>query len=68
VPAKTPKDVIARLSREVQAALLLPDVKKRLFDLNLVAHGSSPEQLGELLSFEIKRWSDVIARAKIQKQ
>jgi tripartite-type tricarboxylate transporter receptor subunit TctC len=68
VPAKTPKDVIARLSREVQAALLLPDVKKRLFDLNLVAHGSSPEQLGELLSFEIKRWSDVITRAKIQKQ
>jgi len=68
VPAKTPKDVIARLNREVQAALALPDVKKRLFDLNLVAHGSSPEQLGDLLTFEIRRWSDVIVRAKIQKQ
>jgi len=68
VPAKTPKDVIARLNREVQAALALPDVKKRLFDLNLVAHGSSPEQLGDLLAFEIRRWSDVIVRAKIQKQ
>ncbi len=68
VPAKTPKDVIARLNREVQAALALPDVKKSLFDLNLVAHGSSPEQLRELLAFEIRRWSDVIIRAKIQKQ
>jgi tripartite-type tricarboxylate transporter receptor subunit TctC len=68
VPARTPKDVIARLNREVQAALALPDVKKRLFELNLVAHGSSPEQLAELLSFEIRRWSDVIARARIQKQ
>jgi len=68
VPAKTPKDVIARLNREVQAALALPDVKKRLFDLNLVAHGSSPEQLGDMLAFEIRRWSDVIVRAKIQKQ
>ncbi|MFZ4479063.1 MAG: tripartite tricarboxylate transporter substrate binding protein [Rhodoferax sp.] len=68
VPAKTPKDVIARLSREVQAALALPDVKKRLFELNLVAQGSSPEQLGERLAAEIRRWSDVIARAKIQKQ
>ena len=68
VPAKTPKEVIARLNREVQTALALPDVRKRLFDLNLVAHGSSPEQLGELLVFEIRRWSEVIARAKIQKQ
>ena len=68
VPAKTPKEVIARLNREVQTALGLPDVRKRLFDLNLVAHGSSPEQLGELLTFEIRRWSEVIARAKIQKQ
>lgn len=68
VPAKTPKDVIARLNREVRAALTLPEVKKRLLDLNLVAHGSSPEQLGELLAFETRRWGDVIIRAKIQKQ
>ncbi len=68
LPAKTPKDVIARLNREVQAALALPDVKKRLLDLNLVAHSSTPEQLNELLAFEIKRWGDVITRAKIAKQ
>ncbi len=68
VPAKTPKEVVARLNREINAALNLPDVKKRLLDLNLVAHGGSPEQAAELLAFEIKRWSDVIGRAKIQKQ
>jgi tripartite-type tricarboxylate transporter receptor subunit TctC len=67
-PAKTPKDVIARLSREVQAALTLPDVKKRLLDLNIVAHGSTPEQLGELLTAEIRRWGEVITRAKIPQQ
>lgn len=67
-PAKTPKDVIARLSHEVQAVLTLPDVKKRLLDLNIVANGSSPEQLGELLSFEIRRWGEVITRANIPKQ
>jgi tripartite-type tricarboxylate transporter receptor subunit TctC len=68
VPAKTPKDTIARLNREVQAALALPDVKKRLLELNLAAQSSTPEQLGDLLTLEIKRWSDVIARAKITKQ
>ncbi len=68
VPAKTPPDVVARLAREVQAALAQPEVKKRLLDLNLVAQGSSPTQLGERLATDIRRWSDVIARAKIARQ
>jgi len=64
-PAKTPKDVIARLNKEVQAALANPEVKKKLFDLNVQAKGSTPEKLGELLNTEIKRWSEVIVQAKV---
>lgn len=68
VPARTPKDVVARLNREVQAALSLPDVKKKLQELNLTAHGSTPQQLADLLSFEVKRWGDSIQKAGIVKQ
>lgn len=68
VPAKTPKEAIARLNREVNAALGLPDVKKRMAELNLDAQGSTPEQAGEVLANDIKRWAEVIARAKIEKQ
>lgn len=68
VPAKTPPDVIARLSREVQAAVAQADVSKRLLELNLVAHGSSPAELGALMASEVKRWSEVIARAGIARQ
>jgi tripartite-type tricarboxylate transporter receptor subunit TctC len=68
VPAKTPHDVVLRLSREVQAAVAQPDVSKRLLELNLVAQGSTPEQLGALMASEVKRWSDVIAHAKIPRQ
>ena len=67
-PAKTPKDVIARLNKEVSAALNAPDVKKKLHDLNVEASASTPAQASELLSSEIKRWGDVIVRAKIPKQ
>jgi tripartite-type tricarboxylate transporter receptor subunit TctC len=67
-PAKTPKEVIARLNKEVLAALNSPDVKKRLQDLNVQAHPSSPEQAAELLASETKRWGEVITRAKIPKQ
>ena len=67
-PAKTPKDVIARLNKEVSAALNAPDVKKKLRDLNVEASASTPAQASELLASEIKRWGDVIQRASIQKQ
>lgn len=68
VPARTPREIVARLSREVQAVVAQPEVSKRLLDLNLVAQGSSPEQLGALMASEIRRWSDVIARARIPRQ
>jgi len=64
-PAKTPRDVIARLNREVQAAVNAPDVKKKLYELNVQAHSSTPEQMGALLAGDIKRWCDVITRANV---
>jgi len=66
-PAKTPKEVIARLNMEVQAAVNSPDVKKKLYELNVEAKGSTPEQLGNLLQSDIKRWSEVITRAGVPK-
>ena len=68
VPAKTPREVVLRLNREIQAVLAKPDVVKRLADLNLHAQGSSPEQATDILNRDIKRWADVIAKAKIEKQ
>ncbi len=68
VPVKTPKDVVAKLNRELVRILALPDVKQRLADLTLVAQSSTPEQQAELLDSDIKRWSGVIERAKIPKQ
>ena len=68
VPAKTPKAVVTRLNKELQAVLANPDVVKKLADLSLHAQGSTPEQTSELLAAEIKRWGDVIVRAKIEKQ
>ena len=49
-PAKTPKAVIARLNKEVAAALASPEVKKKLADLNVEAQAGTPEQMAELLA------------------
>jgi tripartite-type tricarboxylate transporter receptor subunit TctC len=68
VPARTPAAAIERLAREVNAAVAKPDVRQRLAELNLVAQGSTPAQLGEHLAADVRRWSDVIARAGIPRQ
>ena len=68
VPAKTPKEIVTKLNREITRILALPDVKQRLADLTLVAQSSTPEQLAALLDGDIKRWADVIERAKIPRQ
>ncbi len=67
-PAKTPKDVIARLNKEINAAVNSADVRKKLADLNVEARASSPEQAAALLASETRRWGDVIVRAKIPTQ
>ncbi len=67
-PARTPKAVIDRLNREINAALAAPEVKQRLQDLGVEARASTPEALKELLVAEIAKWRAVIERAKIEKQ
>ena len=67
-PAKTPPAVIARLNKEITAALNAPDVKKKLAELNVDAQASSPEQTAALLASDIRRWGEVITRAKIPQQ
>jgi tripartite-type tricarboxylate transporter receptor subunit TctC len=67
-PAKTPKDVVMRLNRDITAALQSPEVRNRLHELNVEARASTPEQAHELLVGEIKRWGEVIQRANIPKQ
>jgi tripartite-type tricarboxylate transporter receptor subunit TctC len=67
-PARTPPEVVALLGREVHAAVNAPAVKARLAELGVEARSSTPEQAQELLAREIKRWSDVITRAGIERQ
>jgi tripartite-type tricarboxylate transporter receptor subunit TctC len=67
-PAKTPAHVVQRLNAELKKALASPDLKKKLADQSVDARWSTPDDLGNLLASEIRRWSDVIARAKIPRQ
>ncbi len=67
-PAKTPRAIIERLNREINAAVAAAEVRQRLLDLGVDPRASSPEAMRELLVSETAKWKAVVERAKIEKQ
>ena len=60
VPAKTPPEIIRKISADTNTVLADPAVKSKLAKTGYVAEGSSPEALGQLLKSEIAKWSHAI--------
>ncbi|MDO8719320.1 MAG: tripartite tricarboxylate transporter substrate binding protein [Polaromonas sp.] len=67
-PARTPREVIARLNAEINAAVVQPDIRQKFLDLGVIARGNTPEQMTALLKKDIAWWRDVIEKARIAKQ
>jgi tripartite-type tricarboxylate transporter receptor subunit TctC len=59
-PAKTPPEIIRKVSADTRTALTDPAIKDKLAANGYVAGGSTPEELGKLLKSDIEKWRDVI--------
>ncbi len=66
VPAKTPKDIVARLQREIAAAVRHPEVMKRLVDLGAEPVGSSPAEQDAMLKRQMDQFRAVISEMKLE--
>lgn len=64
-PARTPKDIVAKLSGEALKALEDEGVKEKLSNLGAVIDPAGPEQFGKFLRDEIDKWARVIKTAGI---
>jgi tripartite-type tricarboxylate transporter receptor subunit TctC len=60
VPAKTPPEIVRKISADTNTVLADPAIRDKLAETGYVAGGSSPEELGKLLRSEIARWSALI--------
>jgi tripartite-type tricarboxylate transporter receptor subunit TctC len=65
-PAATPRDVIARLNREIVRIMALPDVREKFAQQGVDPASSSPEEFAQLIRDEVARWSKVIRGAGIR--
>lgn len=66
VPAGTPKPIINKLNKEINAVLLDPELKSKLFELGIEIKGSTPEALQAVVDEQIKKWGNVIRQANIK--
>ena len=65
VAAGTPREVIARLNREINAILATPEMRQKLADQGADAVGGTPESFNEHIKNEREKWSRVIRSAGV---
>ncbi len=66
VPAKTPTDIVARLNRETNAVLQMPEVVDKLTSLGIVVTGGSTETAVARTAAEVAKWAGVIRKGNLQ--
>jgi len=65
-PKNTPVEIIDKLNKEINAALLDPTFAARLADLGAAAFASSPAEFGKFIAEETAKWAKVIKFAGIK--
>lgn len=65
-PAGTPGDIVALINREVNAVLLMPDVRDKLAEQGIEVSGSTPDALAATVRNEITKWAKVIKDGNIK--
>jgi tripartite-type tricarboxylate transporter receptor subunit TctC len=65
-PAKMPKEIVDRLSREVNAILQRPAVREQFEKLGVEASGSTPEELAAFLKQQLVDWGRAAREAGLK--
>jgi tripartite-type tricarboxylate transporter receptor subunit TctC len=65
-PAGTPQPVVARLNREVNRILALPDVQEKLLAQGLEPAGNTPVEFAAMIRSEIAKYAKIVKAAGIK--
>ena len=65
-PAKTPRDIVARLNEASVKALRSPEIRERLIGIGFDVVAGTPEEFGAFMKAEVERWTKVVERGGIK--
>jgi tripartite-type tricarboxylate transporter receptor subunit TctC len=67
-PTGTPPEAVKKLNAALVEVLADPAIQKRFAELGVEARSSTPEEIGQRMADDVKKWSVVIDKAGIAKQ
>ena len=67
-PAKTPRDIVDAIGREVAAAENTPEFRERLLKIGVEPAINTPEEFAAIIAAETARWRDVVRDLGLQVQ
>ncbi len=65
-PAATPREIVERLNREINAVLHAPEVQPRIEAAGWDVAGGTPAAFAAFMEAERKRWSPIVKRAGVR--
>jgi tripartite-type tricarboxylate transporter receptor subunit TctC len=65
-PRGTPREVIERLNREINAGLESPRIKARYADIGATAFAGSPADFGKFMAEDTEKWANVVKFAGLK--
>jgi tripartite-type tricarboxylate transporter receptor subunit TctC len=65
-PAGTPKDLVARLHRELGAVMASPEIVKQMADAGIEVRVNTPGEFSALIRADMAKWATVVKRAGLQ--
>ncbi|ESH88081.1 MFS transporter [Cupriavidus sp. HPC(L)] len=67
-PAGTPKEIVAKLNTEINAALKLPEVRAKLEAAGIEVQGGTPQDYAALIKSDLAKWGKVVKQAGIEQE
>ncbi|MBM3342139.1 MAG: tripartite tricarboxylate transporter substrate binding protein [Betaproteobacteria bacterium] len=67
-PAGLPPAVVARLNKEINAIIQVPETKKQMTNEGAEPRSATPEEFGATMARDLQKWAKVVAAAGIQVQ
>jgi tripartite-type tricarboxylate transporter receptor subunit TctC len=65
-PAKTPREVVAKLNDAMVRTLRSPEVRERMNQIGFDVVAGTPEEFGQFMKAEVDRWTKVVERGGIK--
>ena len=65
-PAGTPKDIVAKLHREIGATMSAPEMARQMGDAGIEVRLSTPAEFAALIRSDMAKWAAVVKRSGMQ--